>query len=442
MRLLSVTVSGFKNLAETTVFPDGLVAVVAPNNYGKSNLIEAVDFGVTFIGESRGRRRRMMGNPGCLPLTPDLALADYSFAVEIEAPELEEHYRFIKYGFSFAWAKDDGSGLRVTNETLEAKQSLSGRWTTYLKRDEGKYRSSYETRSFRKMALDDDQLAIDVLASIDDAAIGDVVRLINGLSVGVCATSNPVEMGKFESKPLEFGRSALAADGPHFDDEDLPRALYELRDYAPERYDTLMEALYTIWPEFEDIQVERYELGRERHEMLEGALTSVKADDTRVPYTIRDDLYRLSIKSAYLNQPVDILRMSAGTARAIWLLSNIVVGSCIYDASLLAVEEIETSVHPRMIGDLLEAIDENRGDTSVLFTSHAPSTIQYIKLSNIYIGVPNDRGVAQFKRIDVSKETTILKAARNNGLSVGEYLFELMANSARQADVLRSFLED
>lgn len=134
MRLLSVTVSGFKNLAETTVFPDGLVAVVAPNNYGKSNLIEAIDFGVTFIGESRGRRRRMMGNPGCLPLTPDLALADYSFAVEIEASELEEHYRFIKYGFSFVWAKDDGSGLRVTNETLEAKQSLSGRWTTYLKR--------------------------------------------------------------------------------------------------------------------------------------------------------------------------------------------------------------------------------------------------------------------------------------------------------------------
>lgn len=134
--------------------------------------------------------------------------------------------------------------------------------------------------------------------------------------------------------------------------------------------------------------------------------------------------------------------MSAGTARAIWLLSNIVVGSCIYDASLLAVEEIETSVHPRMIGDLLEAIDENRGDTSVLFTSHAPSTIQYIKLSNIYIGVPNDRGVAQFKCIDASKETTILKAARNNGLSVGEYLFELMANSAWQADVPRSFLKD
>lgn len=302
MRLLSVTVSGFKNLAETTVFPDGLVAVVAPNNYGKSNLIEAIDFGVTFIGESRGRRRRMMGNPGCLPLTPDLALADYSFAVEIEASELEEHYRFIKYGFSFVWAKDDGSGLRVTNETLEAKQSLSGRWTTYLKRGEGKYRSSYETRSFRKIALDDDQLAIDVLASIDDAAIGDVVRLINGLSVGVCATSNSAEMGKFESKPLGFGRSTLAADGPHFDDDDLPRALYELRDYAPERYDVLMEALYTIWLEFEDIQVERYELGRERHETIEGALTSAKADDARVPYTIRDDLYRLSIKSAYLNQ--------------------------------------------------------------------------------------------------------------------------------------------
>ena len=48
MKLKSVTVSGFKNLKMTTLDLNSIIAIVSPNNYGKSNLLEAIDFGVDF----------------------------------------------------------------------------------------------------------------------------------------------------------------------------------------------------------------------------------------------------------------------------------------------------------------------------------------------------------------------------------------------------------
>lgn len=49
MKLKSITVGGFKNIARTKLLLDRVIAVVSPNNYGKSNLLEAIDFGTDFI---------------------------------------------------------------------------------------------------------------------------------------------------------------------------------------------------------------------------------------------------------------------------------------------------------------------------------------------------------------------------------------------------------
>ena len=43
MKLLSVSVSGFRNIAKTTIELGGISAIVSPNNYGKSNLLRAID---------------------------------------------------------------------------------------------------------------------------------------------------------------------------------------------------------------------------------------------------------------------------------------------------------------------------------------------------------------------------------------------------------------
>ena len=77
----------------------------------------------------------------------------------------------------------------------------------------------------------------------------------------------------------------------------------------------------------------------------------------------------------------------------------------------------------------------------MILTSHSPYIIQYLKPESIYIGVPNDQGLAKFKRIQPSKIKNILSISRDLEVSIGEYLFELMSGDKDSADILLSYLE-
>ena len=59
MKLKSVTIGGFKNIRKTKINLSNITAIISPNNYGKSNLLEAIDFGVEFISASEKDRKNI-----------------------------------------------------------------------------------------------------------------------------------------------------------------------------------------------------------------------------------------------------------------------------------------------------------------------------------------------------------------------------------------------
>ena len=72
MILKSLMVGGFKNVKSTKLnFTSKTLAIVSPNNYGKSNLLEALDFATDFI--SAGAKQRPMGFP-----SPEIWIALHS----------------------------------------------------------------------------------------------------------------------------------------------------------------------------------------------------------------------------------------------------------------------------------------------------------------------------------------------------------------------------
>ena len=144
MKINSITVGGFKNLNTTKLELDNICAIISPNNYGKSNLLEAIDFGFDFIHESRKGRKSMMGWVRGIPLCLALENSEYRFEIEFEDEELGE-YKYVRYGFSFKWHRDDEKGDCITDEWIETRENTSVRYTSYLKRKEGKYRKSKST---------------------------------------------------------------------------------------------------------------------------------------------------------------------------------------------------------------------------------------------------------------------------------------------------------
>ena len=159
-----------------------------------------------------------------------------------------------------------------------------------------------------------------------------------------------------------------------------------------------------------------------------------------VPFHLKDKVYRVVIRSDALNQPVSLASMSTGTKRIFWLLTNIFIASC-NNVSCIGIEELETSIHPKMLKDLLNIISEALEDTCLIISSHSPYLVQYLKPGQLYVGGMEELGVAQFYRIAATKEKKLLTAARAYGLSVGEYLFELMSGESDSFKTLRNYLE-
>ena len=144
MKIKSVTVGGFKNLKRSTVQLENITAIISPNNYGKSNFLEAIDFGVDFISSNPKGRKTMMKWIRGIPINKSIQNDEFYFEIEMEDASLNE-YRFIRYGFTFIWYRDDGNGQKITNEWIDTRPNESVRYTSFLKRDEGKYRKSKET---------------------------------------------------------------------------------------------------------------------------------------------------------------------------------------------------------------------------------------------------------------------------------------------------------
>ena len=162
--------------------------------------------------------------------------------------------------------------------------------------------------------------------------------------------------------------------------------------------------------------------------------------EKEIPFKLREHIYRLFVKCDYMNQPLSMANMSTGTKRVIWMLANAYIANYM-EAGIVGIEEIETSIHPKMMRQLLEIITEALGNAPLIISSHSPYLVQYLKLDKIYIGVPNNRGVAEFRRIQKNKMKVIISNARDMGLSVGEYLFELLSGDSDSYETLESLLE-
>ena len=437
MKIKSITVGGFKNLKKTRVSLDGITAIISINNYGKSNLLEAIDFGCDFIFQNPRERKTMMRWSRAIPINKKLADNQFFFEIEFENEE-DLEYRFVRYGYSFEWFRDDRTGQRITDEWIDARPNESVRYTSFLKRDKGQYRRGKDTQAFRKINLTTEQLSIDVLSALEDIEISSVISSIKSFDYHICSSLDLRD--RFTSVPIEYvGQSE--DDGISFDDKDVPRALYQLMQSFPEKYNLFLEAVYSLFPEFTDVKVLPYEVRNEIKELT--LFTDENSPDKpdNIPFRIRDELYKVIITHRYLNQPIDMAMMSTGTKRVFWLLANVFIASS-KNISLIGIEELETSIHPRLLKKLLEILDEAIENTTILISSHSPYLVQYFKPNKIYVGIPSNDGTALFKKVDCKRAKALLLSARDMEMTVGEYLFELLSGDQDSAETLSFYLED
>ena len=93
MKIQAVLIDGFKNLSDVKITFDNITALVALNNFGKSNVLSGIDFGLAFIKASIDDKMEMMANSNLIPINQSMQGRNYKFEVEVLTEDAGQEYR-------------------------------------------------------------------------------------------------------------------------------------------------------------------------------------------------------------------------------------------------------------------------------------------------------------------------------------------------------------
>lgn len=442
MELLKLRTGGFKNIQDTTLELSDLTALVSLNSYGKSNLLTAIDFGIDFISADAKQKNRMMRFQPGIPLNKNNALQNYFLELEAETI-LDGQSHLISYRYEFQWRTKSKGSARIISEHLEIKKNEKNQKYGHLilRNDKNAlYKSSPTGRCTTKTAIEQNELVLNKLMAFDQLYFRDLLKQLNSLMVyvdrhlDVSGSYNPDFLIRTDLDELDLTGI-----------RNIPRTIFYLKQEYPEKFELLKDAYLQLFPNFTDFDVAEIAINETKVKVqitsIEGdGISSGDTDGIPSDFDVCDKFYDIKVHDETLIQPISFGKLSDGAKRVFLMLTFAVIAD-IKGLPLIAFEEPENSLHPRLMQSFLLVMTQLTEKCKIIITSHSPYMLQYILANNIYIGMPNEKHLATFRRILNSKTSTLLRDVREAGLSIGDYIFELMSGCEDDMEQLNDYLE-
>ena len=388
-----IGIGGFRNISKINLSFEKITALVGLNGYGKSNIMDAIDFGFDFIHFPPQGKTALMSSKNSIPLLRANAGKNFEFEVELKLTSRNDDY-FIIYGYSFAWEVESHRAKIIYENLRIRKDEKNQKFSTFISRNEtgACYKSSISSRCDKKIKIEDNGLVINKLLAIDDLYYEDIIQQINNIQFFVERHLDASQ--SFVPAPFVIkGFQELELQGI----SSIPRAIFFLKRDYPNKYELLINAFTQLFPDIANINDER------------------------------------------LLQPVGFEHLSDGTKRVFLMLTFAVIAD-IKHLSVIAIEEPENSIHPSLFQSYLDVISQLVQDCKIIITSHSPYVVQYLEPHNIYIGMSNKTGEVDFKRIAPTKVNSLYRDAAEYDRSVGDYIFNLISSSDSD-EYLKEYLE-
>ena len=426
MKLLNVKIEGFRNIESDSIeFGNGITSLVSTNSYGKSNLMLAIDFAVDFIKADEEMKAAMMSWVNGIPFNRYVEshnfVADFLFSALINGVEYN-----INYGYEFVWIKNKG-GKQIVKEWLNVRENgKSQKFTRLINRD-GKalYKSAPTGRCSSVIHVSDSELVINRLLLEESLYYIELIEKLHSVKVHLerhlDASSFYLQDPFVLKEQEELDLSNISS---------VPRTIFRLKNRHPDKYAILENAFEQLFPNITAIDVKEINIG-EHHDI------KISGD---APYTISNKVYSMFVQDRNLNQPIDFRSLSDGAKRVFLMLTCTIIAD-IEGITLIEIEEPENSIHPGLLQSYLTVVSQLAGQCRIIVASHSPYIIQYVSTEDIYIGKPNDRGIADFARIEGRKIKQLMKDASSESNSIGDYIFELLSGGEDEMEILMNYLE-
>ena len=412
MKIQAVLIDGFKNLSNVKITFDNITALVALNNFGKSNVLSGIDFGLTYIKAGIEDKMEMMSNVDLIPINIRMQCRNYRYEMEVLTEYEGVDYRVL-YGYEFLWRGSNDIEPKIIQEYLKIKPDEKGqKYTQLISRNEDTafFKSSETGRCSFKIKVEPSELVVNKLKAYDEIFYADIIKKLNGMKMYM---ENNLDAKSFY-RPNPIIRKGY--EDEMINAESLPRVIYNLSMQRQEKYELLKNVFIQLFPDIEDIIVKRHKIGA-----FEGELP----DDA--PFVIANSIHVLYVKDKNLINPIDFEMMSDGVKRVFMILAKIVVSSD-SNISLIAIEEPENSVHPGLFHAYIQIVSQLLTDCKVIITSHSPYIISYLDPTWIHVGMNVIPGVAQFFGFKKSGRRQLQNDAAELNMSMGDYLFSMLSD--------------
>ena len=430
MKLRSITIGGFRNLKKTTINFDGLTTLIALNSYGKSNVLRGIEFAVNFYKASPALRQKYFKLESALPLNQATCYDDFYFEMHYEntGADLEEkNVSEVIYGYTFKWYRNDETGAKITAEWLRVKPCDSQKFSQIIKREEDSYlyKSSESGRCSKKTTAADDELLIHKLAAIDNYFCVDTIKQIFQMEIYI---DHHLDASReYEVHPIiSTQEDVLALDSS----SGIPRTFAILKEKHPDEYERLTNAFCQLFPNISQIEVKEYPIN----------MGDIEGLPKEIPYKIAKSAFVLWVVDDTLNQPIRFEDLSDGAKRILWMLTCLVKAN-LNNLVLVAIEEPEDSIHPRLLQAYLNIIHQMLGNCSILMTSHSPYIVGYLRPEALMIGIPTEKGEAYFYPVNRTQVNNLIKDAKDANMTTGGYIFDLLSGSDDDTEQLAQYLD-
>ncbi len=417
MKINKIRIDGYKNINDTTIQFNGLNALIALNNYGKSNFLEAVKFSIIFIKASNKYKAKLMESRDSVPI--NIYSAEKNFLFEIEFLYKE---KIVNYFFSFEWVKSDNKGKRIVKEELRIKGIRDTKPSSYIKRNITKkqYKPSKTGRCDRAIRIEKNGLIINKLLNYDDLFYWDVVQEINNFDFAFVPMYN---IDKYFTPNFVLRDD----DNEATETPNIASFFYDFRKKEQDKYEILENSILDLLPDIEYIKPVQF---------------NFKSNETTpkdIPFEVPEKLYDIRVKIRTNNQETSINNISIGSKRIFHILATSIIADYT-GVQLITYEEIENSIHPALLQRLLVIISELTENTQILITSHSPHLVKYLDIDNIYIGIPNQKGLAYFKKIRKSKHNKFIQYANDSESSLGDFIFDMLVEGFEEDSFWNEFI--
>lgn len=425
MKIQRIAIDGFKNLCDVDISFSKITALVALNNFGKSNFLTGIDFGLKFIHGNKEKRKNMLSSARFIPINRGSINKHFSFEIEAVTTIKNIPYRTV-YGYSCNWITNDEDPLEILTEYLKIKIDEKGqKYNQFInrKKENALYKSSETGRCSVTTQIENDELVINKLRAFDQLYYIDVVKRINDLRL---YNENNLDAKEFYVPDPIIQKGIVDSI---IDSTNLPRVIARLKQLNPDKYELLLDAYKQLFPNIQDVIVKELQFNRDGDLRI--------PDDA--PFIVTNSVYLLFVDDKTLSKLIDFESMSDGAKRVFMILTKIVMASISEKSiSLIAIEEPENSVHPSLFKAYLQIIEELLEDCKVIITSHSPYVISFLELEDIYVGLHNDGGIATFSGFKKTRIKTLMEDAASVDMSIGDYIFTLLTDEENE---MKKYLE-